>query len=143
MRYDTPRLVVQANQPIEIRFENVDFMPHNLVIVKPGTREKVGRASERMKPEELDDEGRAYMADQADILAATRMLESGQKTVLKFTTPSQEGDYEYLCTFPQHYQIMRGEFVVTANVGKYLSTHPQAALPLANAKSGDENQPSQ
>jgi azurin len=129
MRYDTPRLVVKANQPIEIRFENVDFMPHNLVIVKPGTREKVGRATERMKPEELDKQGRAYIADRADIVAATKMLEPGQKAVLKFTTPGQEGDYEYLCTFPQHYQIMRGEFVVTGNVGNYLSTHPQVALP--------------
>jgi hypothetical protein len=42
MRYDTPRLVVTAGQPFEIRFENVDFMPHNLVLVRPGTREKVG-----------------------------------------------------------------------------------------------------
>jgi plastocyanin len=133
MRYDTPRLVVPANQPIEIRFENVDFMPHNLVIVKPGTREKVGLATARMKPEELDEEGRAYLADRTDILAATRMLEPGQKAVLKFTTPSQEGDYEYLCTFPGHYQIMRGQFVVTGNVGNYLLAHPQIALlPVHN-----------
>jgi azurin/glucose/arabinose dehydrogenase len=143
MRYDTPRLVVATNQPIEIRFENADFMPHNLVIVKPGTREKVGRAAGRMKPEELDNEGRAYMADQADILAATRLLEPGQKAVLKFVTPLQEGEYEYLCTFPEHYQIMRGQLVVTGNVGNYLQTHPQVALLPASAAGRDEHQSSQ
>jgi len=143
MRYDTPRLVVKANQPIEIRFENVDFMPHNLVIVKPGAREKVGLATARMKPEELDDEGRAYIADRADIVAATKLIEPGQKAVLKFTTPSQEGDYEYLCTFPGHYQIMRGQLVVTSNVGNYLLAHPQVALLPARVAGPDENRPSQ
>ena len=42
MRYDTPRLVVEAGKPFEIIFENGDFMPHNLVVVNPGTRPKVG-----------------------------------------------------------------------------------------------------
>ena len=36
MRYDTPRLVVEAGKPFEIVIENDDFMPHNLVVVKPG-----------------------------------------------------------------------------------------------------------
>ena len=40
--YDTPRLVVEAGKPFEIIFENTDFMPHNVVIVRPGSREKVG-----------------------------------------------------------------------------------------------------
>jgi azurin len=129
MRYDTPRLVVAPSQAIEIRFENVDFMPHNLVIVKPGARERVGQATAKMKPDQLDDQGRAFIADRADILAATRLLEPGQKAVLKLTTPSQEGEYEYLCTFPGHYQIMRGQLVITGNAGQYVMAHPQVILP--------------
>ena len=43
MRYDTPRLVVEPGKPFEVIFENDDFMPHNIVFVKPGTREKVAR----------------------------------------------------------------------------------------------------
>ena len=61
MRYDTLRVVVTAGQPFEIRFENVDFMPHNLVLVRPGTREKIGLASAKMKPDELDRQGRAFI----------------------------------------------------------------------------------
>ena len=30
MRYDTPRLVVEAGKPFEVIFENVDLMPHNM-----------------------------------------------------------------------------------------------------------------
>src|SRR6185369_17906313 len=40
MRYDTTRVVVEAGKPFEIIFENMDMMPHNLVIVQPGAREE-------------------------------------------------------------------------------------------------------
>src|SRR5204863_9900619 len=70
MRYDTPRLVVEADKPFEVIFENADFMPHNLLFVKPDTREKVGLAAADMKPEQLDKEGRAYVPKTPDILGA-------------------------------------------------------------------------
>jgi len=134
MRYDTPRLVVEAGQPFEIRFENVDFMPHNLVIVRPGTREKVGLASARMKPDDLDGEGRAFIPESSDILAATRLIEPHEKTALKLTAPTDEGDYEYFCTYPGHYLIMWGQLIVTRNVDTYLEKHPQPTLPSPAAK---------
>jgi azurin len=127
MRYDTPRLVVTAGRPFEIRFENVDFMPHNLVIVRPGAREKVGLASAKMKSDELDAEGRAFIPESQDILAATKLIEPRQKTALKLTAPAEEGDYEYFCTYPGHYLIMWGQLIVTKNVDAYLQTQPQPA----------------
>ena len=134
MRYDTPRLVVSAGQPFEIRFENVDFMPHNLVIVRPGAREKVGLASAKMRPDELDDEGRAFIPKSPDILAATRLIEPRHKTALKLTAPTEEGTYEYFCTYPGHYLIMWGQLVVTGNVDDYLQAHPLPTLPSPTSK---------
>jgi azurin len=134
MRYDTPRLVVTAGEPFEIRFENVDFMPHNLVIVRPGAREKVGLASAKMKPDELDGEGRAFVPQSPDILAATKLIEPRQKTALKMTAPTEEGDYEYFCTYPGHYLIMWGQLIVTRDVDAYLRTHPQPTLASPASK---------
>ncbi|HUD47667.1 MAG TPA: GDSL-type esterase/lipase family protein [Candidatus Baltobacteraceae bacterium] len=134
MRYDTPRLVVTAGRPFEIRFENVDFMPHNLVIVRPGAREKVGLASAKMKPDELDDQGRAFIPESPDILAATKLIEPRQKTALKLTAPTEEGEYEYFCTYPGHYLIMWGQLIVTRNVDDYVQSHPQPALPSPASK---------
>jgi glucose/arabinose dehydrogenase/azurin len=128
MRYDTPRLVVTAGEPLEIRFENVDFMPHNLVIVRPGAREKVGLAAAKMKPDELDAEGRAFIPESQDILAATKLIEARHATALKLTAPTEEGDYEYFCTYPGHYLIMWGQLIVTRNVDDYLQSHPQPTL---------------
>ena len=129
MRYDTPRLVVEAGKPFEIIFENADFMPHNLLVVKPDTREKVGLEAANMKPEELDSEGRAYVPRNSDILAASKLLQPGQRQSLRLTAPSSEGDHEYVCTFPGHYQVMWGRLVVTKDVEAYLQTHPEAPLP--------------
>ena len=138
MRYDTSRLVVTAGQPFEIRFENVDFMPHNLVIVRPGAREKVGLASAKMKPDELDGEGRAFIPQSPDILAATRLIEPRQKTALKLTAPMEEGTYEYFCTYPGHYLIMWGQLIVTRNADDYLQSHPQPTLPSPSSKTASQ-----
>jgi azurin len=139
MRYDTPRLVVEAGKPFEILFENADFMPHNLVVVKPNSREKVGTAAALMKPDEFDHHGRAYVPMSPEILGATKMLREGQRETLKLTAPTEEGVNEYFCTFPGHYQVMWGRLVVTADVEAYLKANPEAPLPTPSpAASLDE-----
>ncbi len=133
MRYDTPRLVVEAGKPFEIIFLNDDFMPHNLAVVNPGAREKVGPLSDKMSPDQLDSKGRAYMPNSPEILAGTRLLEPGMKETLKLTAPAVEGDYDYVCTFPGHWPVMWGRLVVTRDVEAYLQKNPVAQVPTAPA----------
>ena len=131
MRFDTTRLVVEAGKTFQIIIENVDFMPHNFVIVKPNTREKVGARAETMRPDQLDQQGRAFVPRSSDIIAATRLLESGQSATLQLTAPSEEGLNEFVCSFPGHWQVMFGQFVVTKDVDQYLAKNPQAPNPAA------------
>jgi len=119
-----------SDQPFEIIFENADFMPHNLVLVKPKGREKIGLAAAAMKPDELDAEGRLYVPSSSEILAASKMLQAGQRESLKLTAPSDEGQCEYLCTFPGHYQVMWGRLFVTKDVEAYLQANPEAPAAL-------------
>ncbi len=124
MRYDTARLVVEPGKPFEVIFENVDQMPHNIVFVKPGTREQVGTQANTMSPTNLDKEGRSYVPQKNDnIFAASKLLEPGQKQTLKIKAPSQPGEYEYVCTFPGHWPVMWGKLIVTKD--------PEAALKAA------------
>ena len=139
MRYDTPRLVVETGKPFEIRFENDDFMPHNLVIVKPNTREAVGVAAAPMKPDELDSEGRAFIPKTTDILGATKLLQAGEQQSLKLMAPSVEGEYEYFCTYPGHYQVMWARLIITKDVDAYLLAHPEAPLPTASQTTAAED----
>ena len=131
MRYDTPRLVVEAGKPLEIILENADFMPHNLAVVRPGTREKVANLAAVMKPEELDGRGRAFMPNTQDILAATKLIEAGQRARLSLTAPEEPGTYEYVCTYPNHWMVMWGQLIVTRDVDAYLQANPEAPLPAA------------
>ena len=102
MRYDTPRIVVEAGKPFEIIFENTDMMAHNLVITQPGAREEVGMEAQTMKPEP-DKNGRMYIPPKSKkIIAATKLVEPGQKETLKLTAPTKPGDYDYVCTYPEH-----------------------------------------
>jgi len=133
MRYDTTRLVVEKGKPFEIIFQNNDFMPHNLAVVKPGTRPKIGAESGSMKPDNLDSQGRAFMPKSKDILDATKLVEPGQKEILKLTAPKVTGDYEYFCTYPGHWERMWGQLIVTDDVDAYLNAHPTAEPLSATA----------
>lgn len=126
MRYDTPRIVVEAGKPFELIIENDDFMPHNLVIVTPGSRPAIGTMADAMRPDQRDRQGRAYVPRSDQILAATKLLESGQREVLRVTAPTEEGEYEYVCTFPGHWPVMWGRLVVTRDVEVYLLANPVA-----------------
>jgi azurin len=140
MRYDTPRLVVEPGKNFEIILENTDFMPHNLVIVNPGTRQKIGEMAAEMLSDQLDAFGRAYIPATHDILAATKLLENGQRQTLKVVAPDKEGVYDYVCTYPGHWELMWGRLIVTKDVDAYLEANPDATPPKAtNAKSGHEH----
>src|SRR5258705_11872594 len=115
MRYDTTRLVVEAGKPFEIIFENTDMMPHNLVIVQPGAREEVGNEAQTMSPAP-DKQGKAFVPKNKKIIASTRLVEPGQKESLKLIAPTKVGDYDYVCTYPEHWKIMFGQLVVVKNL---------------------------
>lgn len=115
LRFDTTKLSVKAGKSFEVIFENDDVMPHNFVIVPPGKHTEIGTAAMTMTPDKLDKQGRAYLpaAHEKDIIAATKLLEPGQKEQLKVKAPGQPGEYEFVCTFPGHALVMWGTLTVT------------------------------
>ncbi len=132
MRYDTTRLVVQVGKSFEIIFENPDVMPHNLVVVQPGARQKVGLSAMELPAGHVDRQGRAWVGEDKEIIAASKMLEAGQAETMKITAPRTEGVYEFVCTFPGHWALMHGEIIVTKDVDAYLKANPPPA-PAARA----------
>jgi azurin/lysophospholipase L1-like esterase len=130
MRYDRTRLVVEVGRPFEIVLVNDDSMPHNLAVVKPGMRVQVGIAAATLQPDQLDSEGRAYVPATGDLLAATKLVESGQSQKLAVAAIEKEGEYEYVCTMPGHFALMWGKLIVTKDVEAWLAAHPgEGAAP--------------
>ena len=52
-------------------------------------------------------------SDGKAILAATKLLGPKERDTVTFTAPTSAGRYEFLCSFPGHYQVgMRGVLIV-------------------------------
>ncbi len=127
LRYDTTRIVVEAGKATEILFANDDAMPHNFVLVAPGTRNALAATALTMDPRKKDGKGRACIPESPSVLAATKMLEPGQSERLIYQAAAETQEYEFFCSFPGHGVVMGGRFIVTPDVDAYLAEHP--ALP--------------
>ncbi|MFK5974475.1 MAG: plastocyanin/azurin family copper-binding protein [Flavobacteriaceae bacterium] len=113
MKYSVTKFEVEAGKPVEIVFDNNDFMQHNIVIIKPGEKETVGAAADKMAMA-ADGAERNYVPNMPEILFATAIINPNDKGVLKFTAPTEPGIYPYICTFPGHWRIMQGTMIVVA-----------------------------
>ncbi|MCH7546169.1 MAG: hypothetical protein IID30_07190 [Planctomycetes bacterium] len=121
MRFDVTQIVVEAGQEFEIIFVNEDMIPHNVVIVEPGAREEIGLMADEMDPTP-DRRGRTYVPRDRRIIAASRMIEPGRRTSLKLKAPETPGDYEYVCTYPEHWLVMFGKLIVVEDLEQYLQS---------------------
>ena len=80
-------------------------------MVKPGAVEEVGMAGNEMAK---DPKGfsKGFIPESDKILHHTKLLEPDTAEVLRFKAPKKPGVYPYLCTFPGHWIIMKGEMTV-------------------------------
>lgn len=105
MRFDVAEFTIRPDQPVELRFENPDFMPHNLLITAPGAADEVYRLAMNLRGEGFEKD---FTPDTPQVLYGTRLLNGGENQVLEFTAPSTPGEYPFLCSFPGHGELMRG-----------------------------------
>jgi azurin len=107
MKYDVRSFTVKAGQTVEIIFENVDAMQHNMVITKPNMLSKVGQAGDKMMKDPKGAE-KNYVPSIPDVLFSTPLINPGKTYKLTFKAPATTGDYPYVCTFPGHWTLMNG-----------------------------------
>jgi putative heme-binding domain-containing protein len=127
MAYDIEQIVVRPGQTIEINFENTDSMPHNLVIVQPGTLEAVGVAAEN-GGSKLANAPKPFVPEMKEILLASGLVQQSESQSIVFETPNEPGVYPFVCTYPGHWRRMYGAFYVVndpaafeTNSDKYLA----------------------
>jgi azurin len=111
LQFAQKTLRVKAGEGVALTVENPDSMPHNWVLVKVGSEEKVGDLANRMVALP-DGYARHYVPESSDVICHTRLLEPGKQTTIYFNAPKEPGRYPYFCSFPGHWQIMRGTLIV-------------------------------
>ena len=110
MQFDLKSFEVKAGQKVELTFKNVGKIPkiamgHNLVVLKKGISAVAfgqkamgaGANATNALPESV----------KGDTIASTKLLGPDENETITFTVP-ETGDYEYVCTFPGHFALMRG-----------------------------------
>ena len=107
MKYDRQLLTAKAGTLLRIVFENPDFMQHNLIVIKPGTLNKVGDAADKLA-QDPNGAKLQYVPKMPEVLASTPLVNPGSKYTLDLRIPATPGDYPFVCTFPGHWRIMNG-----------------------------------
>ena len=109
LAYDTKEFKVKAGQKVKLIFNNTHPavpQPHNIVIAKPGTKDKLLGLAMAMAAAP-DGMAKGFIPESPDILFHTKLLQPNTSETLEFTAPAA-GEYPYLCTFPGHGIIMNG-----------------------------------
>ena len=130
MAYDKETVAVQAGKPVLFVLENVDAMPHNFVIARPGSMQAVGELAEK-EAQNPAFARQNFVPKSSDVLAASTLMQPQASQRVTFTAPTQPGVYPYVCTYPGHWRRMFGAMYVVddleaylADPAAYLASHP-------------------
>ena len=109
MRFNVTELTVKSGETINLTLVHTGNLPkvamgHNWVLLEKGTDVR-SFALSAMK--EKDNE---YIPS-SNVLVATSLIGGGEETSITFTAPSP-GEYDFICSFPGHYGLMKGKLIV-------------------------------
>lgn len=111
MKYDKAEITVPAGSKVELTLTHtgtmsVETMGHNFVLLKQGT-DLVAFTTEASKA--MDN---GYVPAGSDaVIANTELIGGGGSTTITFDAP-EAGSYDFICSFPGHYALMKGKFIV-------------------------------
>ena len=134
MMYDVKQIAVKPGKKIKLTFANPDFMPHNILLVKPGKANEIGEKAIALGAKGFEV---GFVPQSSDILWASKLIDHGKEQVIEFTAPQIEGAYPYVCSFPGHHLIMRGVLIVANNPAEFLAKNPEPVLKVTEWKLAD------
>ncbi|MDO4729459.1 MAG: azurin [Bacteroidota bacterium] len=111
MTFTTTEIKVKEGQKVTLTLKHIGKMPasvmgHNFVLLKQGT-DLAAFANEAVNAKE-----NAYVpVGSKDVIASTGIIGGGESTTITFDAPAK-GTYDFICSFPGHYAIMKGKFIV-------------------------------
>ncbi|MBC7865978.1 MAG: auracyanin family protein, partial [Gloeobacteraceae cyanobacterium ES-bin-316] len=105
LKFDIENITVNRGAKVKLTFRNNDDMLHNMLFTKPGLANKVGEAALKLG---LNGERMHYVPPTSDVLFYTILLQPKAKQTIYFVAPDKAGLYPYICSYPGHYQLMRG-----------------------------------
>lgn len=111
MRFNKSEIVVQSGERVTLTLKHTGSLPvqamgHNWVLLKKGTdvptfaRKAMNARNTGFVP-----------PNSSEVIVYTKTIGGGQETTITFTAPSK-GTYDFICSFPGHFSMMKGKFIV-------------------------------
>ncbi|WP_027124654.1 azurin [Gelidibacter mesophilus] len=112
MQFNKKEIRVKAGQKVKLTLKHVGkmekaVMGHNwALLTQDADVATVGNAAAMAKDNDY------IPADMTDkFIVHTKMIGGGESVTIEFDAP-EAGTYTYMCTFPGHYALMQGKFIV-------------------------------
>lgn len=111
MQFDKNEIRVPAGKKVQLTLRHtgkqaVEVMGHNFVLLTQGTEIPAFGAKASAARDN------AYIPQDTDaVIVHTKMLGGGQSDTIEFDPPAP-GTYDFICSFPGHYSVMKGKFIV-------------------------------
>lgn len=111
MKFNLSKIKVEAGSTVQLTLKHTGKLPkqamgHNFVLLKKGVEMK-NFAMTAMKARDND-----YIPESTDqILAYTELIGGGESVTIEFEAP-EKGEYDFICSFPSHFSLMNGKFIV-------------------------------
>ena len=109
MKFDTAEIRVSAGEKIRLTLNHTGKLPktamgHNFVLLEKGTDiADFGMQAMNAKDNQ-------YIPANG-VIVHTKLIGGGESTTIEFTAPAK-GNYDFVCSFPGHYAMMKGKFIV-------------------------------
>ena len=111
MKFNTSKITVKSGKLVKLTLKHigrldVQLMGHNFVLLKNNVDiiEFANKAAMASKNQ--------YIPVESDeVIVYTDMIGGGQETTIEFLPP-EVGVYNFICSFPGHYAMMKGKFIV-------------------------------
>jgi len=110
MQFDKNELKVKAGKKVTLTLRHTGkmdklIMGHNFVLLKSGT-DVAGYAAKAAAASKTE-----YIPEGDETLAHTKLIGGGESTAITFDPPAP-GTYDFICSFPGHFGVMQGKFIV-------------------------------
>jgi azurin len=112
MKYNLSEIKVAAGRTVKLTLTHSGKMPatamgHNFVLLKAGT----DVTAFATKATNAKDAGFIPDSEKGSIIAHTKLIGGGESDTIEFAAPAA-GTYDYICTFPGHFALMKGKLIV-------------------------------